>query len=100
MKVDEHIEFKSLKELYSRVKPALYSKQKEIQRLGLKYVNEKDIWNYLVENVWTSKKDLELHELISDILHVDNYKINDYVMNKIAKLKENDTIIVDRDNLF
>ncbi len=93
--MDEKIEFKSLRELYERVKPALYSKLKEIKRLGFKYVNEIDIWNYLVENSWKSKVNLELHELISDILYADNYKIYEYVVAYLKKdrdveeLKEN-----------
>ena len=49
---DNVIEFKSAEELYNRVEPALYSKRKEINKLGFKYVTEKDIWNYLVDNCW------------------------------------------------
>ncbi len=86
--MDEKIEFDSLNDLYKRVLPALYSKNKEIYRMGFKYVNEKDIWNYLVDNLWKDKKNLELHELISDIIHCDNYLINNYVMNKMNALKE------------
>ena len=86
--MDEKIEFDSLNDLYERVLPALYSKNKEIYRMGFKYVNEKDIWNYLVDNLWKDKKNLELHELISDIIHCDNYLINNYVMNKMNALKE------------
>ena len=100
MNVNDHFEFKNLKDLYDRVKPALYSKSKEIRKLGFKYVNEIDIWNYLVESVWKKKVNLELHELISDILYADNYKINEYVMNKINKVKENDSAIIDDGSLF
>lgn len=85
--MEDKIEFKDLKELYNRSKPALYSKLKEVRRLNFNFVTEKDIWNYLVDNVWNNKVNLELHELISDILNADNYKINDYVMQKIDKLK-------------
>ncbi len=89
--MNDKIEFRDLKELYNRSKPALYSKLKEIRRLNFNFVNEKDIWNYLVDNVWNNKTNLELHELINDILNADNYKINDYVMKKLDKLKsEND----------
>ena len=98
--MDEKIEFKSLKELYERVKPALYSKQKEVRRLGLKYVTEKDIWNYLVENVWKSKENLELHELISDILYANNYDLNEYAMRKVKDYKESEDLIMDKENLF
>jgi hypothetical protein len=98
--MDDKIEFKSLKELYERVKPALYSKQKEVKRLGLKYVTEKDIWNYLVENVWKTKENLELHELINDILYANNYDLNEYAMRKVNSYKEKEELIIDKDNLF
>lgn len=99
--MDEQIKFSSIKELYDRVKPALYSKQKELHRMGFKYVTEKDIWNYLIENVWTNKTDLELYELISDIMHVDNITINEYVMNKMKSYKEKEeTVEVDKEGLF
>ena len=83
----EEIVFRSIEELYNRVLPALYSKRKEINSLGFKLVTEKDIWNYLVENEWKTKRNLELHDLINDIFYVDNIKINDYVMRKVEKLK-------------
>ena len=88
-------EFKSLKDLYNRVKPALYSKLKEIHNLGFTMVSEKDIWNYLVINNWKNRINLELHEIISDILYADNYMIYEYVMEEMKKNKK-DEIIVDR----
>lgn len=88
--MDNPIEFKSAKELYNRVLPALYSKVKELRNLGFKYVTEKDVWNYLVNSTWKTKRNLQLHDLISDILYADNYKVNDYVMEKMKKLKTKD----------
>ena len=85
--MDDSIVFKTKEELYNRVLPALYSKLKEIKRLGFKYVTEKDIWNYLVENEWMRRSNLELFDLINDILYIDNYKLNDYVVAKMNKLK-------------
>lgn len=91
--MDNPIEFKSAKELYDRVLPALYSKVKEVRNLGFKYITEKDIWNYLVNSTWKTKRNLQLHDLISDILYADNYKLNDYVMDKMKKLKtRNDNV--------
>ena len=99
--MDDQIKFNSIKELYNRVKPALYSKQKELQRIGFKYVTEKDIWNYLIENVWTEKTDLELYELISDIMNLDNYTINEWVMNRMKSYKDKaDNVEVDKEGLF
>lgn len=95
------IEFRSLKELYERVKPALYSKLKEMNNLGFKYVTYNDIWNYLVDNSWKNKKGLELHELITDIINVNNYDVNEYVMAKLGKIKsQNDTPNFDSESLF
>lgn len=91
--MDNPIEFKSAKELYDRVLPALYSKVKEVRNLGFANITEKDIWNYLVSSSWKTKRNLQLHDLISDILYADNYKLNDYVMDKMRKLKKrNDNV--------
>ena len=86
------MEFRTIKELYERVYPALYSKVKEIRRLGFRYINETDIWNYLAETTWKNRVNLELYELISDILYVDNYKINDYVTNKLKRINKEEII--------
>lgn len=85
--MNEPIEFKSVKELYERVKPALYSKVKELTNLGYKYISEKDVWSYLVNNEWKEKKDLQLNDLISDILYCDNNKLNEFVMERINNKK-------------
>ena len=98
--MNDTVEFKSLRELYDRVSPALYSKVKEVRNLGFKYITEKDIWNYLVEKLWKNKVNLELHELISDIINCDNLMLNDYVMNKLNSLKDKEDIITDKENLM
>ncbi len=87
-----NIEFKTLKELYDRVKPALYSKLKEVRRLGFNMISEVDIWNYLVETNWTKRDNLELYEIISEILNANNYDINEYVMNKLNSKKDTEII--------
>lgn len=85
--MENKLEFRTKEELYNRVLPALYSKIKEVRKLGFKYITEKDIWNYLVESEWKKRVNLELFDLINDILYVDNYKLNDYVNEKMRKLK-------------
>ena len=83
------IQFRTVEELYNRVLPALYSKVKEVRRAGLELVNEKDIWNFLVETEWKKRNNLELHELIIDILNVENYKLKDYINKKMQILRDN-----------
>lgn len=87
--MSDEISFKDKEELYKKVEPALFSKVKETRRLGLMYITEKDVWNYLAENEWNKRNDSELFDLISDILSVDNYRLYDYVMENIKKLKDN-----------
>ena len=50
--MDNPIEFKSAKELYDRVLPALYSKVKEVRNLGFKYITEKDIYLVFIMRIW------------------------------------------------
>ena len=77
-------EFSSKEELFQRVKPALKAKVNEFRRLGYKYVQEVDVWNYLIENVWCKAKDLMLSDIVNDILHVKIKKIDDYIKDKMS----------------
>ena len=77
-------EFSSKEELFIRVRPALSAKLNEFRRLGFSYVQEMDIWNYLIENVWSKSKDLMLSDIVNDILHVKIKKIDDYLKDKIS----------------
>lgn len=88
--MNEAIEFKTIEELYKRLKPALYSKTSELKRKGIDYIKEEDIWNYLMSNDWKMKSNLTLAEMTSDILYLDDSKITTYVM---SILKETERII-------
>lgn len=88
-------EFKSLDDLFKRLKPALYSKVIELKRMGLEYIKEEDIFNYLVENSWTKKDNLSITDLINDILYLDKNLITNYCMNLLKdterEIKEEET---------
>lgn len=77
-------EFSSKEELFQRVRPALKAKLNEFNRLGYSYVQEVDIWNYLIENVWSKSKDLMLSDIVNDILHLKIKKIDDYLKDKMS----------------
>lgn len=77
-------EFSSKEELFQRVKPALNAKVGELHRFGYTYINQMDVWNYLIENIWIKSKDLMLSDIVSDILHTDNNKIDAYLKSKIT----------------
>lgn len=80
------MEFKSLSELYSRIRPALVSKNNDLQRIGINYVKEEDIWNILKETKWVKTRDLSLSEMVSDIFNLDKNVIEKYVRDKMSKI--------------
>lgn len=80
-------QFSSQEELYQRVKPAIHAKVMELHRLGFSYITDIDIWNYLVESKWKKSHNLVLSDIVSDILHVDNKKIDEYLKGKLAKTR-------------
>ena len=72
--------FNTKEELYIRVKPALNTKLQELRRLRFSNINEEDIWNYLSETKWSKAQGLMLSDIVSDIIHVDNRKLEQYVI--------------------
>lgn len=76
------IVFKSEDELFDRIKPALRSKKKILNKKGAKNITEEDIWDFMVENVWVSSSDLELCDMVDKILHAEDALIIEYYHNK------------------
>lgn len=79
--------FNNVEDLYKRVKPALRSKVRELNRKNVSYVKEEDIWNFLIEDRWKKTKGLELNEIVDDILNVDNSRVMSYVQVKMGNFK-------------
>ncbi len=82
-------EFKSLKELYNRIKPALTSKRIELNKIGFKYVKEADIWNYLTNTKWQITTGLSISEMVNDIFNVNEEALNEFVVSKVSKENRN-----------
>lgn len=83
----EGLEFSSVKELYNRLKPALYSKRQELLRSKIEFVKEEDIWNYLVKYTWKEKRGLSLHDLTNDILYANIDELTGFVLEKLKEEK-------------
>jgi hypothetical protein len=66
-------EFKTLKDLYERLKPALRMKKRE-----LKNITEEEIWNFLKDYKWKNSSNLTLSEMVNDILLLTNEEITNY----------------------
>lgn len=88
-------QFSSQEELYQRVKPAINAKVVELHRLGFSYIVDVDVWNYLIETKWKKSRNLVLSDIVSDILHVDNKKLDEYLKGKLSKTRRTQYFDVD-----
>ena len=84
-------QFSSQEELYQRVKPAINAKVVELHRLGFSYIVDVDIWNYLIETKWKKSRNLVLSDIVSDILHVNNKKLDNRksIKNTVYRFNQN-----------
>lgn len=78
-------EFNSLNELKDRIKPALSTKKREMNRMGYPFIEEDDIWNYLKNTKWVNDYNLSLYQMVRDILNVEDVKVLNYLKQKIDK---------------
>jgi len=81
--MQNEIKFKTLSELYERILPALKSKTKELNKKGMNYIHEEDIWNFLKNYKWTSSRDLDLSSIVNDVFNVDVKELDNYVKENI-----------------
>lgn len=86
-KSTDMIEFQNVKQLYNRLLPALRTKKSEMNRVGIDYVQEEDIWNYIKEIKWKKANNLSLYEMVNDVLNTDNSLIENYIKNKLKSKK-------------
>ena len=78
-------EFSTKEELFTRVRPALQAKEVELHRLGYPYISDIDIWNYLIQVKWKASKNLMLSDIVDDIMHTNEKKIDEYLKGKMVK---------------
>ena len=79
---DTDLVFKSEEELYDRIKPALRSKKKMLLKKGAKRITEKDIWDFMNNNVWVNSNGLELCDMVDEILNAEDMLFIEYYHNK------------------
>lgn len=77
------LNFYSSDQLYERMKPALFAKQQEMKRHHYAYLEQEDIWNYLIEKKWKHASDLSLYQMVNDVFTVDEEQVELYVRGKL-----------------
>lgn len=78
----DQVKFNSIDELYNRLKPAFKIKIEELETKNILNIENKDLWMYLSKTKWQSKENLELCDMVSDILNLDEYDFLKYINNK------------------
>ena len=68
------------------------TKQNEIRRLGYGYIKEIDIWNYLKDTNWKSRINLELHEMVDDIMHLDEVAMEEYLKRNKGNINKQEEV--------
>ncbi len=86
-------EYKSQKELYLALVPALNVKIRKLKKMGYYYIKKEDIWNYLKEYKWSKSINLGISEMVSDIFLVDEQILDSYLKEKMKY--ENKEIILE-----
>ena len=81
------MEFKSVKELYKRLTPALQAREIELKRSGYNYIKKEDIWNYLTGYKWNKSNNLLLFEMVDDIFSVDSMLLKNYVEDNFKRVR-------------
>ncbi len=76
----DEITFKSITDLYKRLLPALNDRKFELKRINI-ITSEKEIWQYLKDNIWTSSIDLSLDKMVSDIFNFEIEKFLEHRSN-------------------
>ncbi len=78
-------EYKSQKELYLALVPALNVKMRIIRNSEYNYIKKEDIWNYLRTNKWCKDINLCISEMVNDIINVEEKMIDKYLKDKLNK---------------
>ena len=78
-------EYKSQRELYLSLIPALNVKLRLLKNSDYKNIDKIDIWNYLKISKWKNSINLTISEMVNDIIHADNKDIDIY----LKKYKKN-----------
>jgi hypothetical protein len=76
-------EFKSLNELYIRIKPALRCKCSEFKLMGYANITESDIWKCLSNTKWISSYNLDLYTMVNNIFDLSIDEMNNYLASKV-----------------
>lgn len=75
-------EYRSVKELYEALIPALNVKLRMFKNNRYEYLKKEDIWNYLRDTIWINSIDLTISQMVSDIINVDGINIDSYLKKK------------------
>jgi len=80
--MNEELKFESIDELYNRLKPAFNSKINELCKKNIKFIQAKDIWDFLSKTKWVNQHNLELCDMVDDIFNFDEKELINFLNQK------------------
>lgn len=83
-------EYKSQRELYQNLIPAMNVKLKMLKKCNYQDITCEDIWDYLRDNKWKVSVDLTLADMVQDIIHTDNLELVKSVKGKKGIMEGNE----------
>ncbi len=81
--------FNSQRDLFNKLKPALKTKVHELERSGIRYIREIDIWDFNKENSWRNATGLTIASMVNDILNTDEKLYIEFTLKRLRK-RDND----------
>ncbi len=88
--------FKSLKDLYVRITPALKSKRRELNQKGYSFLTDRDLWDYLKNTKWCNESDLTLYDIVNDIFYLEEKDLLRY----LNQTKEKEEVLFEEDTIL
>lgn len=81
-------EYRSQKELFKELIPAMNVKLKLFKNTNYHYITKEDIWNYLKITKWKFSSNLTLSEMVNDIIKLEPNDIDKYLKEQMKNEKK------------
>lgn len=76
------VNFTNQEELYDRIYPALHIMAQEVKKTTFIKIEEKDIWEYLKNNIWNNTIELSLSVMVEDVFDLDIKTFINYIIKR------------------
>lgn len=87
---DSMVEYRTVNEWRDKLEPVLKSKAEEFQLMGYNQATSDDIWDCLMQKVWTGNPKKRLYEAVADVFQL---KTNVYLSYLTVNAQTDDNLM-------